>query len=48
MCETAPPKAGSRRSVPISDDLVRLLLELRMGAPDKTGPVFALRTGSRL
>jgi integrase len=46
--ETAPPKAGSRRSVPISDELVRMLLELKMAAPDKTGPVFASRTGSRL
>jgi integrase len=46
--ETAPPKAGSRRSVPISDELVRMLLELKMAAPDKTGPVFASRTGTRL
>jgi integrase len=34
--------------VPISDELVRLLLELKMAAPNKTGPVFASRTGSRL
>jgi integrase/recombinase XerC len=34
--------------VPISDELVRLLLELKMAAPDKSGPVFASRTGSRL
>ena len=46
--ETAPPKAGSRRSVPISDELVRMLLELKMRSVDKTGPVFASRTGSRL
>jgi integrase len=46
--ETAPPKAGSRRSVPISDELVRMLLELKMRSADKTGPVFASRTGSRL
>jgi integrase len=46
--ELAPPKAGSRRRVPIGDELVRLLLELKMRAPDKTGPVFASRTGSRL
>jgi len=46
--ETAPPKAGSRRSVPISDELVRLLLELKMRSANKSGPVFASRTGSRL
>jgi integrase len=46
--ETAPPKAGSRRRVPISDELVRLLLELKMRSADKSGPVFASRTGSRL
>jgi integrase len=46
--ETAPPKAGSRRRVPISDELVRMLLELKMAAPGKTGPVFASKTGSRL
>jgi integrase len=45
--ETAPPKAGSRRTVPISDELVRLLLELKR-SPNKAGPVFASRTGSRL
>jgi integrase len=41
------PKAGSRR-VPISDDLKKLLLEQKMRAPDKTGPVFASRSGGRL
>jgi integrase len=46
--ELKPPKAGSRRAVPIPDDLVRLLLELKMAAPDKTGPVFASRSGGRL
>ena len=46
--ELAPPKAGSRRRVPISDELVRMLLELKMAAPDKTGPVFASQTGGRL
>jgi integrase len=46
--ELTPPKAGSRRAVPIPDDLVRLLLELKMAAPDKTGPVFASRSGGRL
>lgn len=46
--ELKPPKAGSRRAVPISDDLVRLLLEQKMAAVDKTGPVFASRTGGRL
>jgi integrase len=46
--ETAPPKAGSRRTVPISDELVRTLLELKMRAPNKSGRVFASRTGSRL
>jgi integrase len=46
--ELAPPKAGSRRRVPISDDLVRMLLELKMAAADKSGPAFASRTGSRL
>jgi integrase len=34
--------------VPISDELVRMLLELKMRSVDKTGPVFASRTGSRL
>jgi integrase len=34
--------------VPISDELVRMLLELKMAAPDKDGPVFASLTGSRL
>jgi integrase len=48
MGVTAPPKAGSRRRVPISDDLVRLLLELKMRSPKKVGPVFASRTGGRL
>lgn len=43
--ELKPPKAGSRRAVPISDDLVRLLLEHKMAAVDKTGPVFASRAG---
>jgi integrase len=46
--ELAPPKAGSRRRVPISDGLVRMLLELKMAAPDKSGPVFASQTGGRL
>jgi integrase len=46
--ELAPPKAGSRRPVPISNELVRLLLELKMRSADKSGPVFASRTGSRL
>ena len=46
--ELRPPKAGSRRDVPIPDELVLLLLELKMKAPDKTGPVFASRTGGRL
>ena len=46
--ELKPPKAGSRRAVPISDDLVRLLLEHKMAAVDKTGPVFASRAGGRL
>jgi integrase len=46
--ELASPKAGSRRRVPISDELVRMLLELKMAAPDKAGPVFASQTGGRL
>jgi integrase len=46
--ELAPPKAGSRLRVPISDELVRMLLELKMAAADKTGPVFASGTGGRL
>jgi len=46
--ELTPPKAGSRRAVPISDDLVRLLLEWKMAASDQTGPVFASRSGGRL
>jgi integrase len=46
--ETAPPKAGSRRSAPISEELVQLLLELKMRSANKTGPVFASRTASRL
>jgi integrase len=46
--ETAAPKAGSRRTVPISDELVRTLLELKMAAANKSGPVFVSRTGSRL
>ena len=46
--ETAPPKAGSWRRVPISDELVRLLLGLKICSADKTGPVFSSRTGSRL
>jgi integrase len=41
----APPWSGA---VPISDDLVRLLLEQKMAAVDKTGPVFASRAGGRL
>jgi integrase len=46
--ELSPPKAGSRRRVPISDELVRMLLELKMAAPDKAGPVFASMSGGRL
>jgi integrase len=46
--ELKPPKAGSRSAVPISDDLVRLLLEQKIAAIDKTGPVFASRAGWRL
>jgi integrase len=46
--ELKPPKAGSRRAVPISDELVKLLLEVKMAAPDKTGPVFASLNGGRL
>jgi integrase len=46
--ELKPPKAGSRRAVPISDDLVRLLLEQKMAAVDKSGPVFSSRAGGRL
>jgi integrase len=48
MNELKPPKAGSRRAVPISDELVRVLLEWKMAAPDKSGPVFASRSGGRL
>jgi hypothetical protein len=47
--ELAPPKAGSRRVVPISDKLVLYLLELKMRSADKSGPVFASsRVGGRL
>jgi integrase len=46
--ETASPKAGSRRRVPISDALVLVLLELKMRSADKSGPVFASRMGTRL
>jgi integrase len=46
--ELTPPKAGSRRAVPIPDELVRLLLEWKMAAPDKSGPVFASLSGGRL
>jgi integrase len=46
--ELAPPKAGSRRRVPISDELVRMLLKLKIAAPDKSGPVFASMSGGRL
>lgn len=46
--ELKPPKAGSRRAVPISDELVKLLLEQKIRAADKTGPVFASRSGGRL
>jgi integrase len=46
--ELKPTKAGSRRTVPIPDGLVKLLLELKIAAPDKTGPVFASRSGGRL
>jgi integrase len=34
--------------VPIADDLVLMLLELKMAAADKSGPVFVSRTGTRL
>jgi hypothetical protein len=45
----APPKAGSRRVVPISDKLVLYLLELKMRSADKSAPVFASsRVGGRL
>jgi integrase len=44
----SPPKAGSRRRVPISDGLVRLLLELKIKSADKAGAVFVSRTGGRL
>jgi integrase len=47
--ELKPPKSKKgRRRVPVSDELVRLLLELKMASPDKIGPVFASRTGGRL
>jgi integrase len=46
--ELRPPKWKRRRDVPISDDLVRLLLELKIATLDKTGPVFVSRTGGRL
>jgi integrase len=46
--ELAAPKAGSRRRVPIADDLVVMLLELKLAAVDKSGPVFISRTGTRL
>lgn len=48
MRELAPPKAGSRRVVPIPDSLVQMLLERKMAAPNKNGPVFASRVGGRL
>ena len=34
--------------MPIADDLVKTLLELKMAAADKGGPVFVSRTGGRL
>lgn len=43
MKELKPPKANSRRAVPISDELVRLLLEWKMVAPDKSGSRCSLR-----
>jgi integrase len=46
--ELAPPKAGSRRRVPIADELVARLQVAYMAAPDKGGPVFASMTGTRL
>src|SRR5262249_7382553 len=46
--ETAAPKAGSRRRVAVSDGVGLLLPALKNGPPDKNGPVFASRTGSRL
>jgi integrase len=46
--ELAPPKVGSRRVVPISDELVLYLLELKMRSADKSGPVFSSRVGGRL
>src|SRR5205823_14196468 len=48
MRELAPPKSGSRRRVPIADGLVQLLLELKIAAPEKSGPVFASRVDGRL
>src|SRR5262249_4674713 len=48
MRKLAPPKAGSRRDVPIPDSLVQALRERKMAAPNKTGPVFASRLGGRL
>jgi hypothetical protein len=44
MKELTPPKAGSWRRVPIADELVQLLLELKIAALAKTGPVFSPRT----
>jgi integrase len=47
--ELRPPKSRKgRRRVPISDELVVMLLELKIASPNKTGPVFASRTGGRL
>lgn len=46
--ELAPPKSGSRRRVPISDDLVQVLLEAKMQAPVKSGAVFVTLDGNRL
>jgi integrase len=43
-----PPKAGSKRDVPVSDELVSTLRKLKMASPNKTGPVFASRIGGRL
>jgi len=46
--ELVPPKSGSRRRVPIADELVQALLEAKMRAAVKAGPVFVTRQGNRL
>jgi integrase len=46
--QVVPPKAGSRRRVPIADSLVQLLLELQVSSGRRTGPVFSSLTGGRL